>query len=148
MNSETKAYSELLAIWQNQPDTPTETPLSRNELDNIFSSLGIKLTPDVVALYSITGGMPDGYPDDQMFELWGRERLIRENTKSRWDYCWIADWLTSSHLYAVKPIDDEHSAVYIDHVCDRETPPEFLAASVYEFAEMLLMDPPSVGVVL
>ncbi len=110
--------------------------------------MGIKLTPDVVALYSITGGMPDGSPDDRMFELWGRERLIRENTKSRWDYCWIADWLISSHLYAIKPIDDEHSAVYIDHVCDRETLPEFLAASVYEFAEMLLMDPPSVGVVL
>ena len=108
MNSETKAYSELLAIWRNQPDTPTETPLSRNELDNIFSSIGIKLTPDVVALYSITGGMADGSPDDRMFELWGLERLIRENTKSRWDYCWIADWLISSHLYAVKPIDDEH----------------------------------------
>ena len=45
-------------------------------------------------------------------------------------------------------MDDEHSAVYIDHVCDRETPPGFLAASVYEFAEMLLMDPPSVVVVL
>lgn len=148
MNLDSRAYSDLLSIWRNQSDTPTEAPISQNELDGIFSILGIKLTSDIVTLYSITGGMSDGYPDDRMFELWGRERLIRENAKSRWDYCWIADWLISSHHYAIKPIDDEHSAVYIDHMCDRETPPEFLAASVYEFAEMLLSDPLSVGVVL
>lgn len=50
--------------------------------------------------------------------------------------------------HAIKPIDDEHSAVYIDHICDRKTAPEFLASSVYEFDEMLLSDPPSVGVVV
>ncbi|MDB2526553.1 hypothetical protein N9X53_07695 [Mariniblastus sp.] len=148
MKPSIKVFSDLLELWRKQSDTPTNPPIAPSELLVIFSNLEIALTRDVVALYSITGGMPDGYPDDRMFELWGRDRLKRENAKSTWDYCWIGDWLISSHLYAIKPVDLETSAVYIDHICDRKTTPEFVAESVYEFAEMLLTDPPSVGVVL
>ena len=142
-----RVFLDLLQSWQ-QAGVCIKPPLPSSELHRIFAELGIVLTRDVAEFYSIVGGMPTGCPDDHMFELWGPDRIKEENSKSRWAYCWFADWLISSHHYALKPVNSERSAVFIDHHCDRDTPPELLTDSLYQFADQLIRDPASVGVLV
>jgi hypothetical protein len=148
MLPDSRVFQQLIETWRRESNTPLEPALSSDELQTLFGTHGFRATQDVVDLYSLVGGMESGCPDNRMFELWCRERIRTENAESTWDFLWFGDWLISSHLYALKPVDEFHSAVYIDHQCDRSTPPKFLAASLYEFAECLLRDPSSMGVVL
>lgn len=148
MNPDSHAYRQLIETWRRESNTPLEPPLSRVELQRLFRTHGFHATQDVVDFYSLIGGMENGCPDDRMFEIWCRERIDEENGESKWDFLWFGDWLISSHLYALQPVDECHSAIYIDHKCDRKTPPEFLVGSLYEFADRLVCDPASLGVML
>ena len=148
MKPDSRVYWQLLEKWRSESNTPLEPPLSGDELQRLFGTHGFVATQDVVDLYSLVGGMENGCPDDRMFEIWCRDRIDKENGESKWEFLWFGDWLISSHLYALQPVDERHSAIYIDHKCDRKTPPEFLAGSLYEFAERLISDPASLGVIL
>ena len=148
MLPDSRVFQLLIKTWRRESNTPLEPALSTDELQTLFNTHGFRATQDVVDLYSLIGGMQNGCPDDRMFELWCSDRIDKENGESKWDYLWFGDWLISSHLYALRPVDERHSAVYIDHKCDRQTPPEFLAESLYDFAERLVRDPTSMGVTL
>ena len=147
MRKTTRAFQQLIENWQSE-FTPLELGVSPDKLKTLFASHGFHATQDVIDLYSLTGGMKNGHANDRMFELWCLDRLDEENGASKWDFLWFGDWLISSHLYALQPVDEGHSAVYIDYQCDRITPPQFLAESLYEFAERLVSDPTSMGVIL
>ena len=146
MKQTTRAFQQLIEKWQSE-FTPLEPGVSRVKLQTLFASHGFQATQDAADLYCLTGGMENGHSNVWMFELWCLDRLDKENSASKWDFLWFGDWLISSHLYALQPVDERHSAVYIDYQCDRETPPQFLAESLYEFAERLVSDPTSMGVI-
>ena len=148
MKANVSAYRKLIGVWSRESNTSLKPPLPAECVQALLASHGFVATRDVVELYSLVGGMPINCPDDRMFELWCRERVDEENTGSTWEYLWFGDWLYGAHVYALKPVDQFHSAVYIDHQCDRITAPEVVAGSVYEFASRLLCDPSSVGITL
>ena len=148
MPPDSSTFRQLIEMWRGESNTALEPALSRDELQRLFGAFGFRPTKDVVELYSLVGGMTTGCPDNRMFELWCPERIKTENAVPKRGFLWFGDWLISSHLYALKPIDEFHSAVYIDYQCNEKTPPEFLAESLYEFAERLICDPTSMGVVL
>jgi hypothetical protein len=141
-------YLALVTQWRREDNTPLNLPNSPPVVRAVFDALGSSATRDILDFYAIVGGMENGNPDDRMFELWCLDRVATENAESPWEYVWFADWLISSHLYALRPVSETHSAVYIDHKCDRKTAPEFLTDSVYDFANRLVADPTSVGVIL
>lgn len=147
MPPDIRAFHRLIETWRGEC-TPLRPALSCEGLERLWRAHGFRPTKDVVDLYTLVGGMESDCPDNRNFQLWCSERIEAENARSKWDFLWFGDWLIASHLYALKPIDDYHSAVYIDHRCDRETPPQFLAKSLYEFAERLVCNPTSIGVVL
>lgn len=139
-------YLSLVTRWRAESNTPLLESATADAVRATFSALGVPATPDVCEFYSIVGGMEECCPDDRMFEFWSLERIATENSESPWEFVWFADWLISSHLYALRPVSDSQSAVYIDHKCDRNTPPEFLADILYEFVSCLVNDPESVYV--
>jgi hypothetical protein len=142
------AFHNLVDRWRSERDTPLEPAVPSTDVRSVFASLGVAATQDVCDLFTITGGMLRNYPDDHFFQLWCVDRIAQQNSKSTWDYVWFADWLFDSYLYALRPINDAHSAVFIDYNCNRQTPPTIIADTLHEFAERLLLDPKSVGVVL
>ena len=111
MQPTTRAFLQLIEIWQSE-HTPLKPSVSPGKLQTLFATHGFRATQDLIDLYSLTGGMEYGCANERMFELWCLDRLNEENSPSKWDFLWFGDWLICSHLYALQPVDDRHSAVY------------------------------------
>ena len=103
-----------------------------------LSSLGRPLSRDVLALYSATGGMQDGYSDSHMWSLWSLERVISETLRYSRPYILFGDFLIDSHFYCFKYEDEERSSVRVDYLNGEE--PELLTGSVLEFFEIFNND--------
>jgi hypothetical protein len=114
-------------------------PRERSEVIAILSSTGRKVSSDVVDLYTITGGMPDGEDDAQWFSLWDLGRVVEENRRYRGDVLFFADFLIDSYLYCFRYESESRSSVCIEY--GDGNPPKPIAESPDEFFRLLMEDP-------
>lgn len=112
-----------------QPELP-ET------VEATFRRLGSRATRDVITLFSALGGMEK--MDDGFLRLWPLREMEAENsTRSEFGPI-FADYLISCWCFRLRPIDDETSAVYVDHF---SRPPELVASTLGEFLATYERDP-------
>ena len=115
---------------------PPESPAN---VAAAFERLGSKATRDVVELFSALGGMDD--MDSRYLKLWGLHEIERENTVHSEFGPIFADYLISCWCFRLRPVDDETSAVYVDHF---NRPPQRVASSLTEFLATYERDPQAV----
>jgi hypothetical protein len=118
-------------------------PASEAQLTAAFAAVDYPLSEDVRKLYSLTAGFEDDYYDDAFLSLWSLSRIVEEKKERKPPFLWFADWMIDSHLYCLRYMNPEVSAVYIDH-CDGENPPSQIAESVADFLEKYLRNPDDV----
>ncbi len=111
------------------------SPIEESVVRAKLNTLGRAYSRDVLALYSATGGMEDGYSDSHMWSLWSLQRVISETARYGRPYILFADFLIDSHLYCFKYETEMTSSVGVDYLNGEE--PELVAASVEEFFELL-----------
>lgn len=111
------------------------SPIEQSVVRAKLSALGRAYSRDVLALYSATGGMEDGYSDSHMWSLWSLQRVVSETASYGRPYILFADFLIDSHFYCFKYETEEASSVRVDYLNGVE--PELVAGSVEEFFEIL-----------
>jgi hypothetical protein len=128
------ALSTLIARWtqENVPLLPSD---DRGAVEEKLSKLSKPYAEDMVELYCRTGGMADGYFDDNHFALWSLDRVAKELNGAPADHIEFADFLIDSHRYALRKVDGEASAVFTTHYIDRTTPPYPVCTSLTSFFE-------------
>src|SRR5262245_29633397 len=113
-----QSVSLLLQRWRDE-GTVVLPPNSDAEVRETFASVGSVATADVVALYGLLGGMER--PDNADWRLWPLSEVGAENTKKPSPYgVLFSDWLLACWCYRLRPIDDEVSAVLVDHFNGQE----------------------------
>jgi hypothetical protein len=115
-----------------------EPPLEESVVKARFSALGRVCSRDVLALYTATGGMEDGYSDSHLWSLWPLQKVVLETARYGKPYILFADFFIDSHLYCFMYQNEEKSSVGVDYLNGEE--PELVAASVQEFFELLDSD--------
>jgi hypothetical protein len=95
------ALTTLMARWT-QESVPLLPSDDRVAVEEKLSKLSQPYAEDVVELYCRTGGMADGYFDDNQFALWSLDRVAKELNGTPTDYIEFADFLIDSHRYAVR----------------------------------------------
>lgn len=113
------------------------------QVAEVIKSLGHEPSNDVMQLYRVTGGMPDGAMDDLCFSLWSFDRLAVENSRNPVDGVLFADFLIDSHLYLFRYRDPEVSQVYIEYGDGRG--PQLVAGSVEEFFQLYVSNQKLIG---
>jgi hypothetical protein len=112
---------------------PPESPTA---VEATFERLGSRATRDVVALFSSLGGMDK--MDDGYLKLWSLQEMEQENLARSEFGPIFADYLISCWCFRLLPVNDETSAVYVDHF---HRPPELVASSLAEFLATYERDP-------
>jgi hypothetical protein len=112
---------------------PPELPA---KVEAAFERLGSKATRDVVDLFSVIGGMDE--MDDGYLKLWCLQEMEHENTARSEFGPIFADYLVSCWCFRLRPVNEETSAVYVDHF---HRPPELVAPSLTEFLAIYGRDP-------
>ena len=112
---------------------PPELP---DDVEATFARLGSRATRDVVALFSALGGMNE--MDDGFLKLWSLREMEEENSSRSELGPIFADYLVSCWCFRLCPVDDDTSAVYVDHF---HRPPELVAPSLAEFLVLYERDP-------
>jgi hypothetical protein len=118
---------------------PPELP---NAVGAAFERLGAQATRDVIALFSILGGMVD--MDDGYLRLWSLREMQEDDvnaTHSEFGPV-FADYLVSCWCYRLRPVTEETSAVYVDYFDRRQ--PKLVASSLAEFLATYERDPGAV----
>ena len=77
--------------------------------------------------------------DNGCLKLWSLQEIEHENTAASEFGPIFADYLLESWCFRLRPIDEETSAVYVDHF-DRQ-PPKRVASSLTEFLATYERDP-------
>ena len=98
-----------------------------------------RYSTDVLALYSLTGGMQNGESDARAWTLWSLAELVSRNSSYDRADILFADFLLNSHLYLFRYLNPNQSAVYVDYFNGCE--PEMVAGSVAEFFDLYLNRP-------
>ena len=135
-------YHLAVNYWRSQ-SVPLLPAATNEEIEAAFARSNCSLSSDVRRLYAATGGFSDYATDDNSWSLWSLDRLVRENHDRDSDHLWFADWLISSHVYAIRFISPDTSAVFIDHN-DPRYPPMQIADNVAGFLRKYVDDPGSV----
>lgn len=100
---------------------------------------GRAFSRDLVALYTATGGMPDGEVEGNTLCLWSLERLVEENLKSGRPLLLFMDFLINSFCYGLRRESAEVSSVHLELFGDG--PPTLVAGALDEFFGLYLSDP-------
>lgn len=134
-------YRLAVTYWRSQ-SVPLLPAATNEEIETAFARLNHPLSNDVRRLYLTTGGFAD-YESDQLWSFWSLDRLVQENHDRDSDYLWFADWLISSHMYALRYISPDVSTIFIDHNCS-EHPPKQIAQDVSDFLRKYVENPENV----
>ena len=102
-------------------------PEDETSVRRILTEISIPVANDVVAIYSLTGGMADGEMDENCFTLWPLARIVEESRTSQSANLEFGDFLIDSHRYAFKSVDRETSSVQEHHYSE--------PSDVYEVCE-------------
>ena len=136
------AIETAIQRWKRE-DLRLLPPIEESVIKAGLGKLGRACPRDVLALYSLTGGMEDGYSDSHMFSLWPFQKAIAETARYTRPYIMFADFLIDSHLYCFRYENQERSSVVVDYVNGEE--PELVAESVEEFFKLLNCDAAKLG---
>jgi hypothetical protein len=136
------AIETAIQRW-NREDLRLLPPIEESVIKASLDNLGRACSRDVLALYSLTGGMEDGYSDSHMLSLWPFQKAIAETARYTRPYIMFADFLIDSHLYCFRYENQERSSVVVDYVNGEE--PELVAESVEEFFKLLNCDAAKLG---
>jgi hypothetical protein len=120
------SLAQLLPRWVAEATEPLP-PQPAEMIRQVFESLGSVATLDVLALYSSLGGMR--MMDNEYWRLWPLDEIAGQSPSEFGvlfsDYC-ISCW-----EYRLRPVDSDHSAVYVDHFDG--SAPVLVAATLEEF---------------
>jgi len=130
-----RSLHKLIERWKIQAVVQAP-PAAAAEVHRVFSDLGSRATPDVVALYEAIGGMD--MMDNEYWRLWPLAEVRAENKDQSGFGLLFSDYLIASWCYRLKPDGEEHSAVYADHFDGRN--PVLVAKSLEEFFDAYLVD--------
>ena len=110
------------------------SPLLEAEIIEAFANLGIRLSRDVVQVYSTIGGFVDENMDSECLSFWTAEKILHENDFNAEDV-YFADFLIDSHQYCFRYKNADSSAIYVHY---SETDRFQIADSFDEFFELYL----------
>ena len=88
-------------------------PVTADEVRAVFARLGSVATPDVLAFYAAFGGGGVDGLANPLVDVWSLGDVAKQALSDRGVL--FADFLLSSHEFRLCPIDDEQSAVCVDH---------------------------------
>jgi hypothetical protein len=111
-------------------------PFLPAQLTGTFGKLGVRLSKDVIEVYSTLGGMTDGEMDSECLSFWAIERILKENAPKS-EFIYFADFLIDSHHYAFKIEDRVNSSIHV-HYSEKDRPK--VADSFDEFFRLYLTD--------
>jgi len=123
--------------WRKE-GTTLLSPESPQAIAEAFARVGSTATRDVLEFYSAFGGMEE--TDDGFLKIWSLSEILAENPERSEFGPLFADYLISCWSFRLKPIDDETSAVYVDHH-GGPRPPQLVANSLAEFLAIYERDP-------
>lgn len=123
-----QSLSELLPRWTAEAAEPLPPPPAAS-VRQAFAKLGSIATEDVLSLYGALGGMR--MMDNEYWRLWSLDE-IEGQTPSEFGVL-FSDYCISCWEYRLKPVDSEHSAVYVDYFDG--CAPKLVAATLEEFFE-------------
>lgn len=129
---------ELMMRWRRDGVRLLPPPDEREVVETLRRT-GRPFALDVVSLYRATGGMEDGWMDDECLTLWTLGRVLDENLKQARPQLLFMDFLIDSHFYGLQREDAETSSVYVDYFDD--APSRRVADSLDEFFRLRLRDP-------
>lgn len=114
-----------------------------------FEKINRKCSADVIALYCATGGIDDGFMDDNLFTLWSLDKIVLQSptykaydNESALDVA-FADFLIESHAYYFRYENENISSIYTDWSEDGKIIK--IADSVGEFFYIYLTDYEKLG---
>ena len=110
-----QALARLMSRWRSQGVGPLP-PVDEAGVRSVFARLGGVATPDVIALFSVVGGMRD--MDDDHLRLWSLEEIAQQPPSDQGVL--FADYLISCWDYRLSPTAGACSAVRVDHCDGRE----------------------------
>jgi hypothetical protein len=136
------ALETVIQQWRSE-DVRLLLPINESVIEKRLGDLGRACSSDVLAVFSLTGGMEDGDSDSHMFSLWSFQKVIAETARYTRPYIPFGDFLIQSHLFCFKYENQERSSVLVDHVNGEE--PTLVAESVEEFFTILKSDAAKLG---
>jgi hypothetical protein len=128
------ALTTLIARWK-QESVKLLPPVDPAALQAVLCGLSVPIAQDVVELYSMIGGMPDGEMDANMFCLWPLDQVLSERPKSPSSHVEFADYMIDSFRYAWEQTDAETSAVFINFYSVEGEAPTVACNSITKFFE-------------
>ena len=119
-------------------------PASKINIEQAFADHDGIVPQDIAELYRLTAGMSDHSTDNYMWSLWSLDRVIahRNECGSTSQYVSFADFMISSHLYSVKPVNALTSEVYMEY----NGKYNIVAESLEKFFEMYLGNPKEISI--
>jgi hypothetical protein len=124
------ALQSLVRRWQKK-GLALLPPESAASITTTFHKAGSIATPDVVALYSMVGGME--IPDDEMVRLWPLKEIEENGQPSDFGVI-FADYSLECWCFRLKPANESESVVFVDYFDGNA--PEMVAKSALEFWEI------------
>ena len=131
--SDPRSFSENLEIvvarWRKERIglLPPEPP---ERVAEVFASLGLKATGEMLELYAQLGGMR--IMDDEDWRLWSLDEIREENKESSPDGVLFSDYLIDCWRYRLKATADGEAEVLIDRSAS-DIPPRRIARSLNDF---------------
>ena len=106
------AIQTLVARWAGEV-AELAPPLEVSRVTELLQSLPAAVPEDVVILYCETGGMKDGWMDNNLFSLWPLEQLVSEAQSAPSKRVEFGDFLIDSHRYSLA-FTESRSEVWIN----------------------------------
>ena len=126
---------KLIERWKNE-GLILLPPEPESAVREAFAKIRATATSDVVAMYSLLGGMHE--MDKEYWRLWSLSEIEKENTASAAGVL-FSDYLVSCWCYRLLPNGDDTSSVVVDYFnsdqCIR------VAGSLEEFFSMYAANP-------
>lgn len=150
--SEASVFERAVQLWEDE-EIPLLPRATEDEIRDVFASFGAVPTADVIQLYGLMGGFPDGVVDQIVWSLWSLERIRELNQEHNPDpsYVWFADFLVDSVIYGLRPETSEVSSVWLDSGSYHEgpnsnEPPLRLAPTLSDFLNLYLTQPEEIWI--
>lgn len=102
----------LVARWASEDAEPAP-PLEASQVRELLQTLTVEVPEDAVALYCETGGMKDGWMDNNLFSLWPLDKVIAEAQFAPDKRVEFGDFLIDSHRYSLA-FTESKSEVWIN----------------------------------
>ena len=136
---------KLLNKWKRE-ELNLIAPQPRARVLDYFKRVGVRVSEDVLALYSVVGGMEDAEMDSSLLYFWAIDYVESENRRflfqAEQGITLFGDFLICSHYYGFRFEDKSVSSVYSDFETGHLRK---ISDSLEQFCRIYLTNPSRIG---